>query len=191
MSIKVTINSPMQAEPERVIKVAIKGMEQIDYNFSMNVREALNGDFLIFDHSDIDIVILKEQKKIVAFAKDLMTEIVYGAEARLFDYLRKKGVVMYDSVQGGNVYGSLEGAIIGSKEHDIYEASIVNIAEWMKSEKPLMDDAKRYDDTLEDYYINPDDNETTELGDVPQEQEKGSMAQRGMFAPYIYGRYTY
>ena len=180
----------MQEKP-RVIKVTIDGLKPIDYGFNLHVREALNGDFLIFDHNDIDIVVLKKQKKIVAFAKDLMTEIVYGAEARLFDHLRKKGIVMYDSIQGGNVYGSLEGAIIDSTEHDIYEASIVNIAEWMKSEKPMMDDARDYDDVLDNYYANPDDNETTELGEVPHEQEKGSMAQRGMFAPYIYGRYTY
>lgn len=191
MAIKVTINSPMQAEPKKVIKVAIKGRQNINYSYNLNVREALNGDFLIFDHNDIDIVVLKQEKKIVAFAKDLMTETVYGAEARLFEYLRKKGVVKYDSIQGGNIYGSLEAQIIDSKEHDIYEASVVNIAEWLGSEKPMMDDARNYEDVLDDYYADPNDNETTELGEVPHEEEKGSMAQRGMFAPYIYGRYTY
>ncbi len=191
MPIKVTINSSEPSVANKVIQVTIKGPIKIDYNFDIHVREALNGDFMIFDHHDIDVVILKEQKKIVAFAKDLMTEEVYGAEARLFDFLRKKGIVQYDSIQGGNIYGSLEGAIVGSKEHDIFEASAIMIAEWMVSEKPMMDDARDYDETLEDYYVNPDDAETTELGEVPHEQEKGSMAQRGMFAPYIYGRYTY
>ena len=121
----------------------MKGLLPIDYDFSLHVREALNGDFLIFDHSDIDIVVLKQQKKIVAFAKDLMTEVVYGAEARLFDHLFKKGIVMYDSIQGGNVYGSLEGQIIDSKEYDIYETSVMMIAEWIGLEKPMKDDAKR------------------------------------------------
>ena len=191
MAISVVINSPTQPEPKKVIKVSLKGLQKIDYSYNLHVREALNGDFLIFDHNDIDIVVLKDQKKVVAFAKDLMTEIVYGAEARLFEYLRKKGIVQYDSIQGGNVYGSLEGKIIDSKEHDIYEATVVNIAEWLTSEKPMMDDARDYEDVLNNYYADPNDNETTELGEVPHEEEKGSMAQRGMFAPYIYGRYTY
>ena len=191
MAISVTINSSDQTEPKKVIKVTLQGLQKVDYSYNLNVREALNGDFLIFDHNDIDIVVLKGQKKVVAFAKDLMTETVYGAEARLFEYLRKKGIVQYDSIQGGNVYGSLEGKIIDSKKHDIYEATVVNIAEWLTSEKPMMDDARNYEDDLENYYANPDDNETTELGEVPHEEEKGSMAQRGMFAPYIYGRYTY
>ena len=191
MAISVVINSPTQPEPKKVIKVSLKGLQKIDYSYNLHVREALNGDFLIFDHNDIDIVVLKGQKKVVAFAKDLMTETVYGAEARLFEYLRKKGIVQYDSIQGGNVYGSLEGKIIESKEHDIYEATVVNIAEWLTSEKPMMDDARDYEDVLNNYYADPNDNETTELGEVPHEEEKGSMAQRGMFAPYIYGRYTY
>ena len=184
MAINVTISSPNQAEPKKVLKVTLKGLQKVDYSYNLNVREALNGDFLIFDHNDIDIVVLKGPKKVVAFAKDLMTETVYGAEARLVEYLRKKGIIQYDSIQGGNVYGSLEGAIIDSKEHDIYEATVVNIAEWLTSEKPMMDDAREYDDDLDNYYANPDDNETTELGEVPHEEEKGSMAQRGMFAPY-------
>ncbi len=183
MAISVVINSP--TKKERTIKVTVKGLMPIDYDYSLQVREALNGDFLIFDHNDIDIVVLKEQKKIVAFAKDLMTEAVYGAEARLFDHLRKKGIIMYDSIQGGNVYGSLEGKIIDSTEHDIYEASVVMIAEWMTLEKPLMDSAEEYDSVLDDHFTNPDDNETTELGEVPHAEEKGSMAQKGMFAPYI------
>ena len=189
MAVKVIVKTPNKED--RTINVEVKGKEYLDYTFELKIREALNGDFLIFDHSDIDIVVLKEQKKIVAFAKDLMTESVYGAEARLFDFLRKKGIVMYDSVQGGNVYGSLEGKIIESKEHDVYEVSIMNIAEWMGSEKPLMDDSKEYSDALDDMFADPSDSETTELGEVPHAEEKGSMAQRGMFAPYIYGRYTY
>ena len=116
MAISVVINSPTQPEPKKVIKVSLKGLQKIDYSYNLHVREALNGDFLIFDHNDIDIVVLKGQKTVVAFAKDLMTETVYGAEARLFEYLRKKGIVQYDSIQGGNVYGSLEGKIIESKE---------------------------------------------------------------------------
>ena len=61
----------------------------------------------------------------------------------------------------------------------------------MVGEAPLMEDANDYEDIVNDMFVNPDDNETTELGEVPHEEEKGSMAQRGMFAPYIYGRYTY
>ena len=40
-----------------------------------------------------------------------MSEVVYGAESRLMEWMRKSGIIEYDSIQGGNVYGSLEGKI--------------------------------------------------------------------------------
>ena len=48
--------------------------------FDLTARENLSGDIMIYDHKDIDIVLMKEKKKIVAFAKDILTDNVYGAE---------------------------------------------------------------------------------------------------------------
>jgi hypothetical protein len=44
---------------------------------------------------------------------------------------------------------------------------------------------------MDDQFVNPDDDKTTELGEVPHEEEKGSILQKNLFAPYLYGRYTY
>jgi hypothetical protein len=195
MAIKVTIKGQ---SGENSINVGVKpsvqvkiNPKEIKYAFEINMREALNGDLLIFDHRDIDIVISKDQKKIVAFAKDLMTEVVYGAESRLFEYLRRKGVISYDSIQGGNVYGSMEGKILDSKKHDVFEVSIINIAEWIKEEKPAMEVADAYDDVLDQHLTNPDEDESTPLGKVPQEAEKGSMVDKGLFSPFYYSGFYY
>jgi hypothetical protein len=120
-----------------------------------------------------------------------MTEVVYGAESRLFEYLRRKGVISYDSIQGGNVYGSMEGKILDSKKHDVFEVSIINIAEWIKEEKPAMEVADAYDDVLDQHLTNPDEDESTPLGKVPQEAEKGSMVDKGLFSPFYYSGFYY
>jgi hypothetical protein len=160
---------------------------------SLNFSKAINGDIMIFGHKDIDIMILKEQKKIVAFAKDMLTDDVYGAETRLFDYLRKKGLVSYDSIQGGNIYGSMEAKMLEAekkiKQPLVLATHIVN--EWIKSEKPMMDFMEAHDDLMDDAMLDPDDEHATELGEVPHEEEKGSILQKNLFAPYLYGRYTY
>jgi hypothetical protein len=36
----------------------------------MHARKNLNGDIMIFDHNNIDIVLMPEKKKVVAFAKE-------------------------------------------------------------------------------------------------------------------------
>ena len=159
----------------------------------MNFAKAINGDIMIFGHKDIDIVILKEQKKIVAFAKDMLTDDVYGAESRLFDFLRKQGVVSYDSIQGGNIYGSMEAQMLKAekkiKEPLVLAAHIVN--EWIKEEKPMMDYMEAHGDMIHDVLLSPDENNATELGEVPHEIEKGSIHRNNMFAPYMYGRNMY
>ena len=55
----------------------------------LNARKTLDGDIMIFDHEDIDIVVMSKQKKILSFAKDAMTDKVYDAQDRLYKFLRK------------------------------------------------------------------------------------------------------
>lgn len=173
------------------VGVKITNNKMNTYVFELNIREALDGNLMIYDHKDIDIVLMQEQKKIVAFAKDILTDNVYGAESRLFDFLRKKGIVAYDSIQGGNIYGSMEAKILDSKKYNSVKAALLNIAEWFKEEKPMMDYVDSHDDLMDDALLNPDDEHATELGEVPHEEEKGSILQKNLFAPYLYGRYTY
>tara|TARA_R100000030_G_scaffold98170_1_gene87827 strand:- start:1302 stop:1910 length:609 start_codon:yes stop_codon:yes gene_type:complete len=162
-----------------------------DYVFELTARENLSGDLMIYDHKDIDIVLMQEKKKIVAFAKDILTDTVYGAESRLFEYLRRRGIVAYDSIQGGNIYGSMEAKIIDSKKYDSVRSALVQIAEWFKEEGPMIEEMEQHDEMMDDELLNPDDDKATELGEVPHEEEKGSILQKNLFAPYLYGRYTY
>ena len=162
-----------------------------DYVFELTARENLSGDLMIYDHKDIDIVLMQEKKKIVAFAKDILTDTVYGAESRLFEYLRRRGIVAYDSIQGGNIYGSMEAKIIDSKKYDSVRSALVQIAEWFKEEGPMIEELEQHDEMMDDELLNPDDDKATELGEVPHEEEKGSILQKNLFAPYLYGRYTY
>tara|TARA_Y100000592_G_scaffold20397_1_gene31253 strand:+ start:774 stop:1382 length:609 start_codon:yes stop_codon:yes gene_type:complete len=171
------------------VKITQKNLK--DYVFELTTRETLNGDILIYSHKDIDIVLMQEKKKIVAFAKDMLTENVYGAESRLFEYLRRRGIIAYDSIQGGNIYGSMEAKILESKTANVLKSSLVVIAEWFREEEPIMREIEDHEEMMNDAILNPDDEHATELGEVPHEKEKGSILQRNMFAPYLYGRYTY
>mgnify|MGYP001288633341 CR=1 FL=1 len=57
---------------------------------------------MIFDHGDIDIILSASKNKIVAFPKDVLSDVVYGAQNRLFAHLMKKGIVIPESIQGFN-----------------------------------------------------------------------------------------
>ena len=194
MTIKINITDPTPEPTEpanETINIKIVDPNRQMLEFKLDMRRALNGDLMIFDHADIDIVVMLESKKIVAFAKDLMSEVVYGAESRLFDHLKKKGIVAFDSIQGGNVYGSLEAKILNSKDLDSVKASLYEISQWMDTERPHFKSLETYDEMMDDALLDPDKKDSTELGEVPQETEKGSINQSVLFSPYVYGRYMY
>ena len=190
-SVKIKIKQIDQPdEPsEPTIKIEIIDKERIE--FELQAKSAVNGDLMIFAHRDIDIVLNQSGRKVTAFAKEMNSDFVYGAESRLFEFLRKKGVLEFDSIQGGNIYGSMEGRLMDAKEHDVNKITLLAIHEWMKDEEPYIKRLKGHDEDVKDHMVDPDGEYSTELGEVPHEDQKGSIRQRNLFAPYLYGRYTY
>ena len=190
INIKITNQeSEIEEVPQEPEGVKIEIVEKDKIEGKLKLRSALNGDLMIMDHKDIDIVIKQNEKKIVAFAKDTMSDLVYGAESRLLEYLRRNGILNYDSIQGGNIYGSLEGKLMESDKS--VEIALMKISEWMEEEQPMMSGRTGYEDMMDDHLLSPDGEYSTELGEVPHEEEKGSIRQHNLFSPYLYGRYTY
>lgn len=169
--------------------ITIKVVEKDRIEAKLKLRSSINGDLMIMDHKDIDIVIKQNDKKVVAFAKETLSDLVYGAESRLFEYLRQNGLIEIDSIQGGNIYGSLEAKL--QEGEKVMEIAIMKIAEWMEGEAPMITGRTGYDDMQDDHLLEPDGEYSTELGEVPAAERKGSMNQSPLFAPYMYGRYAY
>ena len=189
MPLKVSVGTPEEEERTPDLTVELKGEEKETLEFQLKFRAALNGDLMILDHKDIDIVIQPKNNKVVTFAKDIVSDVVYGAESRLLEFLKRQGIIEFDSIQGGNIYGSLEGIIMESSTHDPIKATVLNIAEWMKTEQPYMQGTTAYEEMEDNELLDPDP--STALGKVPQAAEKGSINVDSIFAPYIYGRYTF
>jgi len=191
MPVNITISNedtPPAAPPEpQGIKIEV--VEKDEVEGKLNLRSAINGDLMIMDHKDIDIVVKPKDKKIVAFAKETLSDLVYGAESRLLEYLRKTGVLKIDSIQGGNIYGSLEGQIQEGEKS--VEIALMKISEWMETEQPMIAGRTGYDEMEDEHLLEPDGEYSTELGEVPQAEEKGSINKSTLFAPYLYGRYSY
>ena len=95
VNIKITDNEEKEPiappEPEGV---KIEVIEKDKIESKLKLRSSLNGDLMIMDHKDIDIVVKPKDKKIIAFAKDTLSDLVYGAESRLLEYLRKNGLLI-------------------------------------------------------------------------------------------------
>ena len=152
----------------------------------LHARRTLEGNLLIMDHDLIDIVVLPESSKLMAFPKSQSVEDCYNTQTRLFDFLSDKGVVDRASIQGGNIFSSLEGVIPESKQANGMQAAVFVIAEFIADEADAMKTAETYEKNLEQYFTAPSDRDSTELGEVPQQAEKGAMVPGYYYIPLRY-----
>ena len=149
---------------------------ELDPRVELKARRTLDGNILILDHEDIDIVLMTEKGKCVTFPKGAMSDKVYASQDRMFKFLSKKGLVNRSSIKGGNVFGSLEADFLESKIPGIdrSQAFLYSLHEYIKDEKPYFKTADEYDDDRLDAMLRPSPEDSTELGDVPQGASKGS-----------------
>lgn len=163
---------------------------ELDPRVNLKARRTIDGNILILDHEDIDIVISTSKNKCVSFPKEEMSDKVYAAQDRMFKLLAKRGLIDRGTVRGGNVFGALEAEVLESKIKGIdrNQALLFVIHEYINEERPYFKTAEDYDDERLDKMLRPDTEDSTELGDVPQEPRKGSMHKQ--IGPYGF-QYNY
>ena len=172
------------------IKIKIGGSksepQKIERKFELKIRKSIDGNLMIFDHADIDIIIMPTENKVLALPKETMTDAAYGAQNRLMAHLKRKGVITLGSVQGGNVYGSMEAVIAEASEESIEPVKMVllNVDTFITEERPYFDFVRSYVDQAEELYTDPDDLHSTDLGDVPHSDSKGSIRPGYVRDPY-------
>lgn len=170
MAIKVTLE-----KPDKLV-VTIKDTKTIDETVKLKARKSLSGDIMIFDHHEIDIVILTEKKKILTFAKEHFSDQVYEAQNRLFTFLRKRGVIEYDTIAGGSIFYSMEALIQESKEYNEVQHALLAVARFIDKERPLMAFEKAFEEFEEKRLDSPPPGEYTDLDlERNHEERKGSI----------------
>lgn len=170
--------------------MTIKATIELDPRVKLKARRTLEGDIMIMDHEDLDIVFLPEKNKCLTFPKDSLSDKVYAAQDRMFKFLSTKGIVRRSSIRGGNVFGSMEAEVMESKIPGIdqTQAFLYSIHEYLTGEKPYFKSSEQFDDARLDALLRPSEDETTELGDVPHSVSKGPMDPRNR--PYGF-QYNY
>jgi len=143
----------------------------------LDIRKAVDGSLMIFDHPDVDIVVVPATSKVVAFPKKEYSDDVYATQDRMFKYLLKAGVITPGTVEGGNVHGALGAIILPPTNPDFPVADLVvlSIGKFIEKEKPDYLFADAYEQEVDDMYIEPTDEDSTPLGKVPQAVKKGTI----------------
>ena len=171
MTVKVTVQG--QEEEQKSIKVTIP--KEKGYPIKLKMRKSLEGNLMIFDHRDLDIVIMPVQLKIVAFPKGEMGSHVYDAQDRMFNFLHKMGVVKYGTVQGGAVYNSMQADLPQTDEYNVVDHVLFALEKFIDGEKPYFAYEKAFYDDFEKRLVEPDQDESTDFDPKRHSDEKGSI----------------
>lgn len=168
-----------------VIKIG-KGANDAKVRLEMDIRKSMSGDLMIFDHGDIDIILSTSKNKVIAFPKETMNDLVYGAQNRLFAHLRKKGLVIPESIQAGSFYGSFEATMekASSEELSTPKMALINISKFIDEERPYFESTEAIVSLADDELTHPEKKDSTELGEVPQKDQQGSLRKGYVRDPY-------
>jgi hypothetical protein len=153
---------------------------------SLNVRKSMDGNIMIMDHTDIDVIVMPVKNKVLTIAKDNLTDDVYDSQNRLFKYLAKKGLIDLSSVRSGNVYGSLEGSYIAETFNgaDPIQTIVFGIGKFMEEEKPYFMYSAKMGEEEHERVTDPEN--ATSLGDVDHEANKGNIPVDPRGGYYLY-----
>ena len=153
-------------------------------------KKSLNGDIMIFDHDLIDIVVSKEKSKISVYPKKVVTEECTIIQDKLLMSLAKTGVIDRSSIRSGSVHSSLEGSIYKSADEKIssFQMTLYEVYNFLQDEEVNIKSRDTFQDRLQDFFLDPDEEDSTELGEIPQDPKKGSLDHQ--VRPYGY-QYMY
>jgi len=184
MAINITVGSKadaFEAEAE------VEKPKEPQATVALKIKKTLDGDFVISDHEDMDIIIAPSAGKIIAFPKETVDEESYHSQMRLFNFLAKKGITDRSTIQGGNVYNAIECRVLESPDENVdpIEVTIYTISKFIDEEKPHFARKRRFEDSEEDRLVDPSDEESTELGEVPHAEMKGSHHPGLYYRPYL------
>ncbi len=186
MPLELTLQDKPLEDPKIVL--VDKNVKKV----SLAIRKTLDNHIIIQDHHNMIIVVMPDKGKILTFPKAEYTEDCYADQDQLFKFLTTAGVIKPETVNGGNIYGSLEAMYNTEKtgEEEPAEVVILNLHNFLKKDEEEYSKRKKFIDDLENQLLHPEDEESTEHGEVPHEKFKGSIPIWGFPSRSIY-RYNY
>jgi hypothetical protein len=161
-----------------MIKITIKGTAKVE-KILLNARRTIDGNIIVKDHPEVDLLVLPEKSKIVVLPKEELDDEVYDSQKRLFKFLVLKGVIEYDSVQAGNLFMSMEAKISKTEKGDSLQYLLYAIAEFVEDELPFYRDQKEFEMDQEQNLLVPEPDEYTEFDPAKyHDEKKGSLPPR-------------
>lgn len=137
------------------------------------LSKTLDGNLLIGDHEQVYFILSPEKRKITLLSKQDMKEEFFMVQKRFLEFAAKYGMIVLGSESTGYLPGMFEFSYPESDKHDSVKVMLRLISMFLVKEKEVYDRINAHEKEMEKLLLDPDDDNSTELGEVPQEELKG------------------
>lgn len=141
----------------------------------LNIRKTLDNNIVIYDHPLIDIVVIPSKNKIFTVPKEATSSDSYPSQDRYFRFLDRKGVLVKGTIRSGAILNSLEAFYPPNDKVDVLQVIILLTKRFLDKENEFINISHNYEENVEDMFVNPDEEDSTELGEIPQAARKGNI----------------
>jgi uncharacterized protein YjbI with pentapeptide repeats len=156
----------------------------------LDINKTISGNLVIDDSPDYQIMINPKNRKIITFPKETFSDGNENRQLEFFNFLLRQSAVKHDSVQSGFVFGSYDALYPEGEEENSLNYLLYCISEFFKVKIPELKKEEEYAEKRREFILEPDDEHSTDLGDVPHEERKGSI-HHDLRPNYTYSYYLY
>jgi len=155
----------LETKPAKVIK--------------LKASKTIDGNIMISSHPDMLIVVMPAKNKIVSLPKEQLDDELAASQKRMFDFLVKKGVIDFSSVQDGNLFMTREATIPEvSEKGDKIELCLLALSNFLSEEAPFYENMKEFEREMERKLLEPEGDEYTEFDPNLHSDTKGTLPPR-------------
>jgi len=164
MPIKITINKQAAGGAD------IEEVEAPQATVKLKARKSLDGNIIISDHQLMDLVLVPAKNKVLIVPRPGFGQETYYKQKDFYTALSRRGVFS-GPLEGGNIHGVFEAKLGVSQDLSSVQVALLEIERYFKQEAVEEGFGEDFDNEIEDRFINPDDEDATELGEIEPEEE--------------------
>jgi hypothetical protein len=147
----------------------------------LRIAKSLDGNLIIHDHPKILFVMAPSKRKLTLIAKENVKDDLHPTQKRFVSFAMENGFIIPGSESNGYLPNMFELTYPEDPKKDTIKIILKFIHQFILKDKEIYDRINKHKDSIQDRLINPDEEHSTELGEVGHSATKGSSK----YMPYV------
>lgn len=157
--------------------------EQKKTKIKLKMAKSLDGNLIVYDHPRVLFVISAGKRKITMIAKENIKDDLFPVQKRFMHFAMPLGIVILGSESIGYLPNMFEFTYPEDPKRDTLKILLKFIHQFILKEKEIYKKIDGYREETEKRLLSPDEEHSTELGEIPHAEKKGYM-DRNPYANY-------